>query len=396
MDHILKPMNLNLSAIKFNRHEFAGAFGDIGTDFPLIVAIILAAGLHTPSVLIVFGLMQLFTGLVYRMPMPVQPLKAMAMLVISQKIAGTVLLGAGLAIGVVMFLLSITGLLDSLARWVPKSVVRGIQFGLGLSLCLLAFKEYMPALGLSGFLLAAVAFVLIIVLIDNRKYPASLIVIVLGILYAAFTALNLHQLSQAVGFSLPQVTTPSLDDIAKGFVLLALPQIPLSLGNSILATRQVAEDLFPERTDLTIRKIGLTYSMMNLAAPWMGGIPCCHGAGGMVGHYTFGGRTGGSVIIYGMLFIILGVFFGNSFHQLIAAFPLPVLGTILLFEGAALLLLVRDLMQDQKGFVVAILTGLLAFGLPYGFLIAIVAGLMLHYLPIKLTTLKEMGRKKEN
>lgn len=386
---------MKLKEIKFNRAEFGGAFGDIGTDFPLIVAMILAAGLYTPSVLIVFGLMQIFTGLVYRMPMPVQPLKAMATIVISQKIAGTMLLGAGLAIGVVMLIFSLTGLLDKLARWVPKAVVRGIQFGLGLSLCLLAFKEYIPANGLSGFIIAAIAFVLIIVLIDNRHYPASLIVILLGILYAVLTKLNLHELTQSVGFTVPQVHTPSIDDITKGFVLLALPQIPLSLGNSILATKQVAQDLFPERTDLTIRKIGLTYSIMNLAAPWVSGIPCCHGAGGMMGHYTFGGRTGGSVIIYGMLFIVLGVFFGNSVHQLIEVFPLPVLGTILLFEGAALLLLIRDLAQDKKGLVVALLTGLLAFGLPYGFLIGIVAGLLLHYLPINLTTLKEIGNQKE-
>lgn len=386
---------MKLNEIKFNRAEWGGAFGDIGTDFPLIVAMIIAAGLHTPSVLIVFGLMQLFTGLVYRMPMPVQPLKAMATIVISQKIAGPVLLGAGLVIGVVMLLLSVSGLLDKLARWVPKSVVRGIQFGLGLSLCLLAFKEYIPANGLTGFILAAIAFLLIVVLIDNRKYPASLMVIVAGLLYASVTKLNLHELAQSIGINLPQANTPSLDAIAKGFVLLALPQIPLSLGNSILATRQVAQDLFPERTDLTIRKIGLTYSIMNLAAPWIGGIPCCHGAGGMVGHYTFGGRTGGSVIIYGILFIVLGLFFGNSFHQLIEVFPLPLLGTILLFEGAALLLLIRDLANDQKGLVVAILTGLLAFGLPYGFLIGIITGLLLHYMPINLNTLKEIGKPKE-
>ncbi|QOI98808.1 MAG: transporter [Flammeovirgaceae bacterium] len=386
---------MSLSKIKFNRNECAGAFGDIGTDFPLIVAMILAAGLYTPSVLIVFGLMQIFTGLVYRMPMPVQPLKAMATIVISQKIAGTILLGAGLAIGVVMLILSLTGLLDKLAQWVPKAVVRGIQFGLGLSLCLLAFKEYIPATGLNGFIIAAIAFVLIIALIDNRQYPASLIVILGGILYAVLTKLNLHELAGSAGFTLPHIHTPSIDDIAKGFVLLALPQIPLSLGNSILATRQVAHDLFPQRTDLTIRKIGLTYSIMNLVAPWVGGIPCCHGAGGMVGHYTFGGRTGGSVILYGALFILLGIFFGNSIHQLIEVFPLPVLGTILLFEGAALILLIRDLAHDQKGLVVAILTGLLAFGLPYGFLVGIVVGLLLHYLPVNLNTLKEIGRKKD-
>lgn len=114
-----------------------------------------------------------------------------------------------------------------------------------------------------------------------------------------------------------------------------------------------------------------------------------------MGHYTFGGRTGGSVILYGMLFIVLGVFLGDSVHQLIEVFPLPILGIILLFEGAALLLLIRDLAQDKKGLVVALLTGLLAFGLPYGFLVGIIAGLLLHYLPVNLNTLKEIGDQKE-
>jgi hypothetical protein len=91
---------MGIEGIKFNRGELSGAFGDIGTDFPLIVAMILAAGLHSPSVLIIFGSMQVLTGLVYRMPMPVQPLKAMATIVISQKIPGPVLFGGGIAIGI--------------------------------------------------------------------------------------------------------------------------------------------------------------------------------------------------------------------------------------------------------------------------------------------------------
>lgn len=384
---------LKLSAIQFNRQEFAGAFGDIGTDFPLIVAMILAAGLHTPSVLIVFGLMQIFTGLIYKMPMPVQPLKAMATLVIAQKIAGTVLLGAGLAIGAVMLMLSLTGLLDKLARVIPKAVIRGLQFGLGLSLCALAFREYIASDKLAGYVLAAVAFVLIVILIDNKKYPAALVVILLGFIYALAVKLDVHALTSSVGISLPQTSLPTLNDIATGFVLLALPQIPLSLGNSILATKQVSEDLFPERTDITIRKIGITYSIMNLTAPFVSGIPCCHGAGGMAGHYAFGGRTGGSVIIYGLLYIIMGLFFGNSFQKFIEVFPLPVLGVILVFEGASLILLIKDTLAERKALVIAVLSGLMAFGLPYGFVIALAAGTLLHYLPIELNALKNLGNR---
>lgn len=364
--------------IQFNRQELAGAFGDIGTDFPLIVGMILAAGLHTPSVLIVFGLMQILTGIVYRMPMPVQPLKAMATLVIAQKIAGPVLLGAGIAIGIVMLLLSVSGLLTWLGKIVPKPVIRGIQFGLGLSLCGLSFREYIPSSGAAGYVLAAVSFLLILLLLQNKKYPAALVVIILGIVYAALTSVNFSELKKAFGFNIPQVTVPEWNDIWQGFLLLAIPQIPLSLSNSMLATRQVIADLYPDR-NIGLRKIGITYAAMNLLSPLAGGIPVCHGAGGMIGHYTFGGRTGGSVVIYGMLYVMLGLLFGQGFHQLVNVFPLPVLGTILLFEGIALIMMIGDTVSERKDFMLVILVGLMAFGLPYGFAIALMAGLLLYY-----------------
>ncbi len=380
-----------IADIKFNKQEFAGAFGDIGTDFPLIVAMILAAGLHAPSVLIVFGLMQVFTGVVYKLPMPVQPLKAMATIVITQKVAGSVLLGAGLAIGLVMLLLSITGILDKLTKLVPKAVIRGIQMGLGISLCSLAFKEYISADKFLGYGLALAAFLIIIYFIDNKKFPASLLVIGLGFLYAFTFKVDFQTLYHSAGINLPQFSLPNPDNILKGFLLLALPQIPLSLGNSIMATKQVSGDFFPERTDLTVKKIGLTYSLMNLTAPFISGIPVCHGAGGMVGHYAFGGRTGGSVIIYGLLYITIGLFFGNSFSEIIEVFPLPILGVILLFEGVSLILLMKDIVADKRSLVITVLVGVIAFGLPYGFIVSIIIGTILYYLPIQLTTLKNIG-----
>jgi len=376
----VKQLLDKLKEIKFNRNEFSGAFGDIGTDFPLIIAMILAAGLHSGSVLILFGLMQILTALIYRIPMPVQPLKAMAAIVITQKISGGVLYGGGLAIGITMFFLTVTRLIDWIAKVVPKCVVRGIQFGLGIKLSFLALKDYVPSDGIVGYWVAAISFLLIIFLIGNKKFPPALFVIVLGVIYAFIFNIDGEDLTKNIGFNLPQLNVPAWSDILTGFVLLALPQIPLSLGNSILATKQISADLFPERKPLTIRKISFTYSIMNLINPFFSGIPTCHGSGGMAGHHTFGGRTGGSVIIYGMLYLIMGVIFSGGFENMVHLFPLPVLGVILLFEGIALMVLIKDIVQSKTELTIAILVSLAAGGLPYGFVIGLVIGTLLYYL----------------
>src|SRR6266513_5165615 len=140
-----EPISHARGAIRFDRNELAGAFGDIGTDLPLIVGVILAANLDSASALILFGAMQILTALRYRMPMPVQPLKAVAALVIAQKLSGSLLYGGGLAIGLLMLALTLTGSINWLARVVPKAVVRGIQFGLGLQLTTLALRQYIQA-----------------------------------------------------------------------------------------------------------------------------------------------------------------------------------------------------------------------------------------------------------
>lgn len=365
--------------IRFDRNELAGAFGDIGTDLPLIVGVILVARLDAASALIMFGIMQVLTGLRYGIPMPVQPLKAMAALVIAQKLSGPVLFGAGLVIGAIMLVLTVTGLIEWLARVVPKTVVRGIQFGLGLQLGMLAVKDYVRADGPAGYVLAAVAFVITVTLLGNRRFPAALFVIAIGVAYAFAFKLDFGAVWSGAGFRLPELHTFGGQDLLTGLVVLAIPQIPLSLGNSILATRQVAEDFFPERR-LTIRRISFTYSLMNLINPWFGGIPTCHGSGGMAGHYTFGARTGGSVIIYGSLYLALGLFFSGSFGQLIQVFPKPILGVMLAFEGLAMLLLVRDIAGSKTDLLIAMLVGLMAVGLPYGYAIGLIVGTALVYL----------------
>jgi xanthine/uracil/vitamin C permease (AzgA family) len=284
-----------------------------------------------------------------------------------------------------MLILTLTGLIDWLGRVIPKSVIRGIQFGLGLKLASIALKNYVMADGVPGYWLAAIGFVLIIFLIGNRKYPPAIFVIVLGIIYAFAFKLDTAAIVDSAGFSLPKFHMPRLADILTGFVVLAIPQIPLSLGNSIFATKQLTNDLFPKRP-VSIRKISLTYSVINLINPFLSGIPTCHGSGGMAGHYTFGGRTGGSVIIYGFLFLLLGFFFSSGFGSIVGIFPLPVLGVILLFESLTLMLLIRDISVSKEDFSVALLVALMAGFLQYGFVIGLVAGTLLAYLVKKRLT----------
>ncbi len=372
------PKQFSSAWIRFDRNELAGSFGDIGTDLPLIIAMIPAAGLHGSTVFMVFGVLQILTGILYGVPMPMQPLKAMAVLVITQKIPGDVLLGAGFAVATVMLFLSVTGALSWLSRMIPRCVIRGIQFGLGLSLASLALREYVPSLGTNGYILAIVCFAIVVVLWGNRRIPASLLVILFGSLYASVVTIDWSTVHLAKSVELPTLDIPAWDAIWTGFIVLALPQIPLSLSNSVFATEQTLKDLFPERA-IGVQKIGITYSMANFLASLLGGIPACHGCGGLAGHYAFGARTGGSVVIYGTMYLVIGVLLGNSVDAVVAAYPRPVLGVILLFEAAMLMMLVRDMASDSKEFTVVLLVGLIALGIKQGFLVGLLMGIAIWY-----------------
>ncbi len=365
--------------IRFDRNELAGSFGDIGTDLPLIVGILLATGMEAGPVFTVFGLLQIVTGLVYGLPMPMQPLKAMAVLVITQRLSSGVLLGAGLAIGITMLLLTLSGTLALLVRWIPRSVVRGIQFGLGLSLASLALRSYIPSMGTVGYLPAAAGLLVMLLLWGNRRFPPGLLVIGFGIVYAFLTDFQPAPVLAGLSLVLPGFQLPQWSDVITGFVVLALPQLPLSLSNSVIATDQTIRDLFPERA-VGVRKIGLTYSLVNLFAPLLGGIPACHGCGGLAGHYAFGARTGGSVIVYGVFYLVTGLFLSGPLHEVLKVFPQPVLGVVLLFEALTLMVLIADQAVDRRSLMIALLVGLVAFGLPQGFVVGLLLGSGLYYL----------------
>lgn len=339
---------------------------------------ILAGGLDAASVLVVFGAMQVISGLLYGLPMPAQPLKAVAVIVIAGGVAPDVLYGGGFAIGLVMLLLTVTGLLARLDRWLPKAVIRGIQVGLGLKLAQLALGDYVQAGGVTGYVLAGASFAIVVALSGSRRLPPAIPVIALGVGWALLFEADLARLGAVAGLELPEPRIPSGRAMLEGFLVLGLAQIPLSLGNSIFASRQLVEDLFPGRR-VGAGKIGLTYSLMNLASPLLSGIPVCHGSGGLAGHHAFGARTGGAPVLYGGLYLLLGLFLARGFDQVVRLFPLPVLGVVLLFEGLALMRLVADMTGDRFELAVVLLVALAALALPYGFLVGLVGGTFLFY-----------------
>jgi len=282
--------------LRFDRNELSGSFGDIGTDFPLIVGMILACNLDVTSTLVMFGLMQITMGAFYGLPMPVEPLKAMAVIMIAGKLNGNLLYGGGLAIGITMLFLTLTGLLQWLAKVIPKSVVRGIQLGLGLSLASLALKQYVLSDAVAGYILAAISFVIAMAFLGNRKYPAAVFIIVLGFAYASLFKINFTAVSQGIGLTLPTLHTPTMTDMLEGFLLLALPQIPLSISNSVIATHLTLADFFPERR-VSIRKIGLlfVYESCTSLLQRCSELPRCRRFGGTLYFWSKDGGVSGSL-----------------------------------------------------------------------------------------------------
>jgi len=362
--------------LRFDRHELAGAFGDVGTDLPLLVGLIATCRLDAASVCSVFGLLQIAMGVRYGIPMPVQPLKAMAAIMLTQRLAPGVLAGGGLVLGAVMLLLTLTGLLEALAVRVPRAVVRGIQLGLGISLATLALKEYLPREGAAGYVLGLGALLALLALRGQRRIPGPLVVLGAGVLYALATRVSVHDLVHAAGLRLPTPVVPTRAEVALGAVALALPQFPLSLGNSVLATSQTSRDLFPERP-VSVRSIGLTYAVMNLLGPLLGGVPACHGCGGMVGFHGFGARTGGAPVLYGLFWLTLGLCFAPGFRTVVEVFPMPLLGVVLLLEALGLMALARDVFEEADTRFVCVLVAMCCAALPYGYAVGMVLGVAL-------------------
>lgn len=326
---------------RFNRMEWAGAFGDLGTLIPFVVAYISLLKMDPYGILLAFGLAKIASGLYYRTPFPVQPMKAAGAIATTQAaqtlvITPNMVYGAGLVTGLIWLLLGITGMTRRVANLVGKPVAQGIILGLGFSFMLQGIR--MMA---ADWLIGGCALVGTLLLLANRKIPAMLLLLLFGAGVALFQNPALLHDVEAIrpAWRWPHwaLSTLTWRDISLGTVFLALPQVPLTLGNAIIAITEENNTLFPDRP-VTEKKVSISTGLMNLIGPQLGGVPMCHGAGGMAGHTRFGAATGGALIILGAIILVIALFFSQSVQIIFRIFPAPVLGVILFMTGAQLAL----------------------------------------------------------
>jgi MFS superfamily sulfate permease-like transporter len=329
------------AANRFDRMEWAGAFGDLGTLIPFVVAYIAVVKVDPFGILFSFGSAMVACGLYYRTPFPVQPMKAIGAIAATQTaqtatITPATVYGASLATGLIWLALGVTGAARYIASLVPRPVVVGIVLGLGISFMLEGIKSMQ-----GGWIIALVGLLGTLLLLTNKSIPAMFVLLLFGI--ACGVAQNPEPLRALLAtrpaFRLPSfaLTGITWHDLLIGTTLLALPQLPLTLGNAVIAIHEENNRLFPDRP-VTENRIATSTGAMNLVSAALGGVPMCHGAGGMAGHVAFGARTGGAPIILGALLLCLALFFSASLQALFDVFARPVLGVILFLTGAQLAL----------------------------------------------------------
>ena len=356
----------------YNKMEWAGAFGDIGTLIPFVVAYITIVKIDPLGLLFMFGICLLAVGFYYRTPLPVQPMKAIGAAAIAGGISPAAVFGAGITTGIFWFFAGATGAIRPVARLAGKPVVRGIMLGLGLSFMVDGIHRMATAPVLAG-----IALLVTYLLLTNPKAPAMFVLLLIGI--GSAPVMNpgiLHELAKIhVGFKLPVFALPSitLDDLVIGTLLFTIPQIPLTIGNAVIAIVAENNELFPDRK-VTERKIALSQGIMNLVSPLFGGIPMCHGAGGMAGHVRFGARTGGAPIILGAVLVFIALFFSDSVSIIFRIFPDAILGVILFFAGSELAIVVKDIGEKKSDFYVMLIVAAFAM---WNMAVAFLAGIIL-------------------
>jgi len=317
--------------VKFSLREFGGSLGDWGTLIPFIIGYVSIVGLNPAGIFFCLGITNIILGIKFNLPLPVQPQKTIGTIAISQAWSPNLVVSTGFSTGIIWTILGFTKFLEKIVRKVPIVAVRGIQLGLGLILGWTAAQ----LIGTDLFL-GIISILIIAVLFKSKKVPAAIILVVLGLILLFLNeSINLSNIQ----FNLPKFNfiIPQWDNMVIGMLVAGIGQLLLTLTNVMIATVSLIKDLFPEKID-TISASKLAYNMgiTNLFSPFLGGIPLCHGSGGLAAQYAFGARTGGSMILEGILELFLGLFFSETLFLIFNTFPKAILGAMLLYTAILL------------------------------------------------------------
>lgn len=392
------------SHYQFNRLEFAGSLGDLGTLLPLAIGMILINHLAASSILFTVGLFYLISGIYFKVTVPVQPMKVISAYAIATGMSAQQIFASGALMSVLLIVLSSIGAISFISRHMPRSVVRGVQLSTGILLVIQGVRLIMgtsksqiqynavePFLSLQAIgplpisLLIGVAGALFtFFLIDNKKLPAGLVVVFTGLVVGLIWGKPEDFRSWQFGLYLPRWLPegmPTAADFGFAAMVLVLPQIPMTIGNAAIAYADLSKDYFGnDARRITPKSACFSMGLANALCFALGGMPLCHGAGGLAAHYRFGARGPGSNVIIGTLFTALAIFLGPHALTAIKLIPLSIMGVLLVFAGSQLSLTILDIQHPKDMFVVVSILGItLAANLAAGFIIGILIAFGLRF-----------------
>lgn len=329
--------------------DLGGAVADLGVMLPLSAALIVTNGLDGTAVFLCAGLLTIGSGLYFGIPFPVQPLKAMTAVAVAQGLSPGVIHAAGLEIAVVLLVLSVGGVADNLAKAFTRPVVRSLQVGVGILLVVTAYRLVAhPPDVFAGtpsapwpVLLGVVALAVLWWASRTQRYALALVLLVFGAAYTWWLAAPVVGPPQ---LHLPRVRLPATTDLATAFVVLVVPQLPLTFGNAIVGVTDVArQNLGDAASRVTPARVCISCGAGNVVSAVLGGVPMCHGAGGLTAHLRLGARTRWMNVGLGSAFVALGVLYGDRVPALLGILPVWVLAAFLVYAGARHAVLVADL-----------------------------------------------------
>jgi SulP family sulfate permease len=393
---------------RFNRLELAGSLGDLGTLLPIAIGLILINGLHPTGLFLSVGIFYALSGIYFGLTVPVQPMKVVGAYAIATAMSASQITGSGLLLGLVLLAIGATGAVTLIGKYTPHSVIRGVQLSTGTLLMVKGVKfvigtstlqkmqavtePYLSVQSIGivpiGWIIGIAGGLLTLLLIENKRFPAGLVIVLSGLLIGLIFGLREGFDQVALGIHLPEILPfgwPTTADLTFAVFALVLPQIPMTLGNAVIAYADLSKDYFGEDARrVSYRGACISMALANFLSFLVGGMPLCHGAGGLAAHYRFGARTAGSNLMIGLIFVLLALLFGKTALVIIHLIPLSILGILLLFAGAQLAMTVADI-GDRKGlFVCLTVLGItLAANLAAGF----IAGIVIAHL-LKLKSLK--------
>ena len=355
---------------RFNLEEIAGAVGDYGTLIPIVLGVAIVSNISLGHILLFFSIWYIITGLYYKMPVPVEPMKAIGAIVIAGGLRGGEIVASGIILGILFLVLGFCKGMKFIREKVPISVVRGIQLGLALILLRTSINFV-----IGDYILATIGIIIIILfLLANKFSNIPDVSAILVLLFGVFIGISRFGIPQIEILQSPGLVIPTVHDFLRGGWLLAIPQAPLTITNAILATTLLMQDLV--HRDVDPDKLSKSIGLMNLTSVPFGGFPMCHGAGGLAAQYRFGARTGGSNIISGLILLPIALFFASP--EFVAIIPLGVFGALLVFVAIEL---GKHGLKTDSYFV----TGIIAIlALIINMTIALIIGMTLAYLLTKI------------